>query len=223
MPYINWLILFFVHFALFFLIKTNKEQKLNVSVVSSNLLVIYAFHIISYLIISYFDIRFITSILITSSVYLVYYFLSKKSFNNFKFNSLKLSHIIIVSLSAVIFAFLVKSLYSTTKFEYLDYYIIDYGYVYAFTFICLIPSIFEEVFFRSHILNLLSVNFSKINSIIISSVLFGIAHFIFLPIISFVYLFIMGCILGYIKLKFKNIIYCIIFHLMYNTLVVIIL
>lgn len=222
-PFSNWFILFFLHFAFLFLIGNGNKKKSELSSVSTSLIIIYSSEILVYLISIIFNFRFLSSLLITSSVYIVFFFLSKRIFTEFKFEGLKVLNIFITIISAVCFAFFIENLFNTSSFENLDFYIISNGYIYAFLFLCVLPAIFEEFFFRGVVLNKLLKIYSNTNAVLISAVFFGFIHFVFHPLTSFIYLFLLGIILGLIKIKFKNIAYTIIFHLVYNLMVLIIL
>lgn len=86
--------------------------------------------------------------------------------------------------------------------------------------ICLFSPIIEELVFRSFWLKLLTEKMSDIKSVMISSVGFSLSHFY--SDIALIYPFISGLFLGWLYLKFKNIYLCIIFHLLYNTSIILI-
>jgi membrane protease YdiL (CAAX protease family) len=218
----NWVILLFSHFAFLFILTHNKKKE-GLGSVSILLLILYFCQITLSLILYFFDFRVLFSTLISSSIYIVFYILSRNSFSTFKFHNLKLSNIFITIACAVGYAFLVvNSLNSKSFIELSDLYIVNNGHMYAVLFYCILPAIFEEVIFRVVILNKLLISYSKINAVMISSFFFGLIHLINYPLISFSYLFLMGLTLGLIKIKWKNINYCIIFHFIYNLMVIMI-
>ena len=139
-PFSNWFILFFLHFAFLFLIGNGDKKKSELSSVSTSLIIIYSSEILVYLISIVFNFRFLSSLLITSSVYIVFFFLSKRIFSEFKFEGLKVLNIFITIISAVCFAFFIENLFNTSSFENLDFYIISNGYIYAFLFLTPITS-----------------------------------------------------------------------------------
>ena len=53
----------------------------------------------------------------------------------------------------------------------------------------------------------------------ISSFFFVLIHFVNYPLISAGYLFLLSIVLGIIRVKFKNVNYCIVFHILYNFLI----
>jgi membrane protease YdiL (CAAX protease family) len=85
--------------------------------------------------------------------------------------------------------------------------------------LCVLPGITEEIFFRSVIFDKLKLHYSEKNTILISSFFFVLIHFVNYPLISAGYLFLLSIILGIIRVKFKNVNYCIVFHILYNFLI----
>ena len=75
------------------------------------------------------------------------------------------------------------------------------------------PAIFEELAFRGFILTGLQTWKSNFNAIVISSLLFGIAHSILQQSIV---TFFLGCLIGYIAVKTASLIPCVLYHLMHN-------
>ena len=80
-------------------------------------------------------------------------------------------------------------------------------------YIVIIAPIYEELIFRYVSLRIAKDNYKKLTAIIIISILFAIMH---TDIFSIIYAFILGIILSYIYLKYKNIIYPIILHISAN-------
>lgn len=80
-------------------------------------------------------------------------------------------------------------------------------------YIVIIAPIYEELVFRYISLRIAKDNYKKLTAIIIISILFAIMH---TDIFSIIYAFILGIILSYIYLKYKNIIYPIILHISAN-------
>ncbi len=220
----NWLILLFSHFAFLYILRINKKKP-ELDSISTQLLILYFCHIFLFLILYFFEFRVLVATIISSSAYIAYYILSKYSFPSFNFKNLKLSNFLTIIFCAVGYALLVKKFYLNSKnfVEFSDLYIINNGHIYVVLFFCIIPAIIEEVFFRVVVLNKLLITYSNINAVLISSVFFALMHWVNYPLISFGYLFFMGLILGLIKIKWKNIHYCIIFHFIYNLMVLMIL
>src|SRR5690606_2992943 len=86
--------------------------------------------------------------------------------------------------------------------------------------VCLLYPILEELVFRSYWLKYLNEKMSITKSLIISAVGFSLSHFY--SDIALIYPFISGLFLGWLYFKFKNIYLCIIFHIIYNTLIILI-
>ncbi len=84
--------------------------------------------------------------------------------------------------------------------------------------IAIFPAIFEELAFRGVIFNELSKITSLKITIIISSILFTILHF---SLISIIWIFPIGIILGYLRAKYRTIWYGILTHFVYNSCIII--
>lgn len=87
--------------------------------------------------------------------------------------------------------------------------------------ICLAAPIIEEIFFRGWLISkLMMLDIDKNYIIITTSTLFMFSHMQYQNIFSYIYLFIMGFGLGYIRMKKGNILYCILAHSFLNFLAV---
>ena len=90
------------------------------------------------------------------------------------------------------------------------------AYIWSLLSISIIGPIVEEILFRLLIFNSLErITKSPWFAIIVSGVLFGIWHMIF---VQSVYTAIMGCIMGLIYYKTRNIFYTIFIHMVNNTI-----
>ncbi len=134
----------------------------------------------------------------------------------------------IISLSLCVLAFLVthfanfinQSVFNTNDSSYYEHYkdspsplllcIISIG---------VFPAIFEEIAFRGILFNELKNIMSVNATIIITTILFTILHFSF---ISFLWIFPIGLLFGYLRSKQDNLIYGIIGHFVYNSSIVLI-
>ncbi len=85
--------------------------------------------------------------------------------------------------------------------------------------ISVLTPICEELFFRGLIQNYLLQSYTPTKALLISTSLFTLAHFTKLGN-NFLALFILGLILGLILLKTDSLFLCIIFHSLYNHLVI---
>lgn len=85
--------------------------------------------------------------------------------------------------------------------------------------IAVFPAIFEEIAFRGIVYKDLNRIVSVNATLIITSLLFTVLHFSF---ISFIWLFPLGYLFGYLRYKYNNLIYGILAHFIYNTSVVLI-
>ena len=79
--------------------------------------------------------------------------------------------------------------------------------------ICIIVPLIEEIIFRGFFYDTVKLISNDIIAILFTSVSFALAHS---DLQQILYAFIAGILLSYIKCKFKNIIYSIVFHLIMN-------
>ena len=90
------------------------------------------------------------------------------------------------------------------------------AYIWSLLSISIIGPVVEEILFRLLIFNSLErISKSPWFAIIVSGVLFGIWHMIF---VQSVYTAVMGCIMGLIYYKTRNIFYTILIHIINNTI-----
>jgi len=87
-------------------------------------------------------------------------------------------------------------------------------YIYGIVFVALVPGVFEELLFRGILFNhLLRLSTPRI-TIVITTILFAFIHFSFL---SLLWLVIIGLYLGYLRLRYRTVLYGIFFHILYNS------
>ncbi|SDC71450.1 CPBP family intramembrane glutamic endopeptidase [Geotoga petraea] len=88
-----------------------------------------------------------------------------------------------------------------------------------------IAIIYEEILFRGVIYGFLKkyLKFNTLISIFITSILFSFMHSNSINIIDFLNIFILGMFLNYIYIKKENILYPIMIHFVYNSLILIFL
>ena len=215
-PFSNWLVLFFLHFAFLFFVARKPEQKPVLSRLSCNLVIIYFCLIATFSIEKYFSPSTYTVFLTLFPFYTLLFYFSQKSIRAEEFENINPKLVVLIVFLGIAFAIFTKNLFDPLLYQDTVLYFTKYGKIIAFVFWCLLPAMFEEFFFRSYIFDKLSNNFSKNETIIISSFLFVLMHFVYFPINSFIYLSVLGVILGFIKIKYEKIFYCIIFHLTYN-------
>lgn len=143
-----------------------------------------------------------------------------------KITSYKL--VILISLSLCVLAFLVthfadflnKSVFDNNNSGYYEHYKDSpFPLLFCIISIAVFPALFEEIAFRGILFNELKNIMSVNATIIITTVLFTILHFSF---ISFLWIFPIGLLFGYLRSKYDNLIYGIIGHFIYNSSIVLI-
>jgi len=159
-------------------------------------------------------------------VFLIFNF--KSLIENLKPTNLNFKVLIIISLSLCAFAFLVthfadflnQSVFNTNNSSYYEHYKESaFPLLLCIISIGVFPAIFEEIAFRGILFNDLK-NIMHVNAtIIITTFLFTILHFSF---ISFLWIFPIGFLFGYLRSKYDNLIYGIIGHFVYNSSIVLI-
>jgi membrane protease YdiL (CAAX protease family) len=84
--------------------------------------------------------------------------------------------------------------------------------------ICLITPVIEEIIFRGLIFSRFQLSkLGRVGAVCITSIFFSVIHFQYEPIII-VFVFTMGLLLGVVRYKTDNVIYCIILHVIFNSL-----
>ena len=91
------------------------------------------------------------------------------------------------------------------------------GQVGAILFICVLPALVEEIAFRGLLQHWLQVAIKPMRALILASALFTALHF---SVISAPYLFAVGMLLGFVKLKTNSLWPCMIIHFLHNFAVV---
>jgi len=103
-------------------------------------------------------------------------------------------------------------------YRYVDsYFNTSHPVFYAFLFVSLIPGVIEEFMFRGIMFNQLLFLTSPKFTILITAITFSFAHFSF---ISLFWLFPFGLFLGYLRYRYRTILYGIFCHMLYNAIVV---
>lgn len=86
------------------------------------------------------------------------------------------------------------------------------NYLLCVFFIAVIPAVFEEYFFRGILLKKM-LGYGKVFAVIISALFFAIYHG---SISQLIYQFIYGVVLGYVAIKYQNVIYTALIHFLNN-------
>lgn len=141
-----------------------------------------------------------------------------------KVNFISIISYLTIFISIFIFGNLVTNLITvgtnadTSTVEYIVYFIREYKLLSIFI-VALLPAVVEEMVFRGVIQHNFNKKYNIVFSILVSSLLFGIAH---MNLFQFIFTFILGIFLGYVYYDSKNIIVPILFHFTNNLLAVII-
>lgn len=141
-----------------------------------------------------------------------------------KVNFISIISYLTIFISIFIFGNLVTNLITvgtnadTSTVEYIAYFIREYKLLSIFI-VALLPAVIEEMVFRGVIQHNFNKKYNIVFSILVASLLFGIAH---MNLSQFIFSFILGIFLGYVYYDSKNIIVPILFHFTNNLLAVII-
>ena len=116
--------------------------------------------------------------------------------------------------------FLNQSVFNNAKTSYYEHYIDSpFPLLLSIISIGFFPAVFEEIAFRGVLFDELQKITSVNATIIITTLLFTILHFSF---ISFLWIFPIGLLFGYLRFKYNSILYGIIGHFVYNSSIVLI-
>lgn len=141
-----------------------------------------------------------------------------------KVNFISIISYLTIFISIFIFGNLVTNLITvgtnadTSTVEYIADFIREYKLLSIFI-VALLPAVIEEMVFRGVIQHNFNKKYNIVFSILVASLLFGIAH---MNLSQFIFSFILGIFLGYVYYDSKNIIVPILFHFTNNLLAVII-
>lgn len=232
MNLVNWIFLIVVNFLLFFILKfsdnTTKNRILNL--ISIEQFKIYMLFFIMFLIEYYFinnAIYYIYAEVIRSIIFSLYiYYFYKEYFVNIFKDSIDIKILILSVIVIVIFALLVLNLqayiYNLANIklpELNGIYLSKYRLLFGLIFFSILPAIFEEIFNRGLIYEKLKLIYSDKNTVMLSSLLFYFSHLIYGSIISLIYIIPLGLFLGFLRTKYKNLVYPIVCHFFYNFIV----
>ncbi|MEJ2003612.1 MAG: CPBP family glutamic-type intramembrane protease [Cyclobacteriaceae bacterium] len=106
------------------------------------------------------------------------------------------------------------------EMEYLEidiYLQTTYPFLFAMIFTALIPAVFEELAFRGFMFGEIAKNAGAGTALIVTSLLFAIMH---LSAIGLIWYIPGGFLLGFLRLKYKSITYCILAHFFYNLMII---
>lgn len=106
--------------------------------------------------------------------------------------------------------------YNIDENLYTDYYGFPNPIFWAFTFTAFVPAVFEELGFRGYLYNqLIKITSPKV-TILLTAFLFALMHF---SMISILWIFPFGIVLGYLRNKYNVIWLGMIVHFIHNSLV----
>lgn len=92
-----------------------------------------------------------------------------------------------------------------------------YGWSAVILFVCVQPAIVEELAFRGVILGALRGVVGTRDAVVVSSLMFAFLH---LGILSFPHLFLIGLMLGFLRVRSGSLYPCMLMHFLHNLLVV---
>jgi membrane protease YdiL (CAAX protease family) len=92
-----------------------------------------------------------------------------------------------------------------------------YGWVTIVLVVCVHPAVIEELAFRGVILHGLQGVLGARDAVIVSALLFMVLH---LVVLSFPHLFLMGLVLGYLRIRTGSLYPCMVMHFTHNLLAV---
>ncbi len=99
---------------------------------------------------------------------------------------------------------------------YLGYIQYDNSFIWAFIFIVITPPIFEEIAFRGFLFNQIRLVASPKVTILATALIFALVHF---SMLSVLWIFPFGVVLGYLRNKYKTLWLGMIIHFIHNLII----
>lgn len=166
---------------------------------------------------------------VLGGVTIVFYLMDYKQINRLlRFGHLRKSILIRVLIGAPLFSAIIwyavcivnSAFLDGAQFNYYDLFRDSPApIIFSLLSVALLPALFEEIAFRGVVFNEL-IRITGIKSaIVISSVLFTIIH---LSVLSFIWIFPIGLVFGYLRARYRTLWYGIIGHFVYNGSIVVI-
>ncbi|MDT0558134.1 type II CAAX endopeptidase family protein [Ichthyenterobacterium sp. W332] len=129
---------------------------------------------------------------------------------------------IIPILSSIVVYYFVNAmntiLFGDSDYSYFESYLyLDNPLPWAIFFVAILPPIFEELAFRGFLFNQLQKIVSERMTIVGTAFLFALVHF---SLISFLWIFPFGLLLGYLRSKYKTLWLGIIIHFIHNLIII---
>lgn len=139
-----------------------------------------------------------------------------------RFKDVQVKVVALVLPSAVLAAILVNFIADFINYnlvdDYFDFPLYTYqGLVYSILMIGVMPAIFEELAYRGFLFTQLKSITNARASLVVTSIVFGLAHF---SIVGLLWLIPLGYAFGWLRLKYKTIVYGMLAHFVYNTAIV---
>ena len=126
---------------------------------------------------------------------------------------------IISSVFVNFFVDFLNSLFSLEETEnyYTQYVFLEYPLFWSILFIAILPPIFEELAFRGFLFNQLKKVISNKQTIVATAFIFALIHF---SVISFIWIFPFGLVLGYLRSKYNTLWLGMLVHFIHNLIIV---
>lgn len=168
----------------------------------------------------------ISGILTVLALYLVFKLRKKQVKQEWKLNQFKVKNVILASVIAFSFSFLFalctynismeNSLMISKSVEFYNGKIPLFGTIMMIANLLVIAPITEEIAFRGIVYTRVEKTTNAVIAIIVSSILFGLMHFMAGGIILVIGAILMALVFGYIFYKYKSLWVCIIAHTIAN-------
>ncbi len=108
-------------------------------------------------------------------------------------------------------------LYDEDTNLFYDYMFYDSPFFWAFVFYVIIPPIFEELAFRGFLFNQLQIVTTPRITILATAFIFALIHF---SLLSFVWIFPFGIVLGYLRHRYSTLWLGMLIHFIHNLIIV---
>lgn len=121
--------------------------------------------------------------------------------------------IVAASVVSIIADFINQALFFDNYSDIYVYMETPFPLLFATIFSCAIPAVFEEMAFRGFLFDIIEENSTQVSAWIVTSILFAIIH---LSVIGLIWYIPLGFAAGYVRFKYKSIVYCMLLHFVYN-------
>ena len=147
----------------------------------------------------------IVGMIITSIIIVIYLY---KKYNK-KEDKIKVNKILLM----IPLGMFISLFYNMITISFMEVVVVDMNKIILYSYLIIVGPIFEEMVFRYIGLRNAKEEYSLKKAIIITSILFALLHS---GLLNMIYAFLIGIVLSYVYVRYKNIMYPIVLHISAN-------